>query len=102
MIFNETAITQIRGDDKKYAVPALASGQKIVLLHDDTEPHMPGCRRMKKGRYLVVNVGDSFNRKVLPAKSYDLKLDRMNASYEWSINTVAIDKAISLGLITAE
>ena len=102
MILNGISIGQVRGDDKKYAIPALKAGQKFEILYNDTSAKCPGVRSTKAGRYVIEQVRDSFNQKIKPAKSYVFKLDRKNATYEWWYNTVAIDKCVELGLIILE
>jgi len=99
MIFNGIEFSQLRGDDKFWSTPVLEKGSKILLLHDDETHPLPGSRSMKKGRYIVVDVCDSFNKNIKPGKVYELKRDRANAKYTWMYNTVPIDKAMTRGAI---
>lgn len=73
--------------------PQLSVDTIFDLLFDDTETSINGCKRMKKGKYRVVNIREPFmtNMKHLV---YVIKSNRSNASYEWAISTEAIDFAI--------
>lgn len=97
MIFNNIDINVTKQEANKYKEPKLVAGSKIILLFDDTD-YFPGCRKMKKGKYIIKKVSDGILSKV-PYKNYEISCDRKNSTYEWHVHTEAIDKAIDLGLI---
>ena len=95
MKFNGTEVYAAMGDQKRFPVPVLKVGQKIRLLHDDETMPLPGSRAMKKGVYVVINVGPS----VGSGFAYRLVKDTKNSRYDHRYNTIAIDKAILQGFI---
>jgi len=96
MILNGIEISELRGDNKIYQTPKLKANEKIKLLYDDTSTKIPGCKKMKKGNYIIKKIRNTYFGK---GQVYEIFSDRINAKYEFPINTIAIDKAIELNLI---
>lgn len=97
MILNGTEYYQGRGDAVKFANPKLTAGDTIQVLYDDTDPPLPGTKRMTAGYYTVKNVRDSFSTNF--GMIYELvKIRSKNVFY---MSTIAIDKAILGGVINA-
>ena len=83
---------------RKYAEPKLLMGQIFTLKFSDTSVGLPGCKKMKKGRYIVVSVHPTPFTKVKGLWSYDIMCFRKGAKYIWGMATTVIDQAIDIGL----
>jgi hypothetical protein len=98
MIFNGVDYYEGRGDKHKYTQPKLKVGDTIKLLYDDTEPALPGGRRMKRGNYVVKRIRTSFGSE----DSLVYVLVKNGAKYEFGMYTIPIDKAIEGGAIVVD
>jgi hypothetical protein len=87
-----------RGDKRKYTQPKLKVGDTIKLLYDDTEPALPGSRRMKRGNYVVQKIRTCLFRK----DSLVYVLVKNGAKYKFCMYTIPIDKAIEGGAIVVD
>jgi hypothetical protein len=96
MQFNNIFFFEKIGDAKLYSSPALNVGDIIDIKFNNTDVHIPGTRQLKAGKYEILKY-----RKALTSTGsvYDFKSIRKNAKYIFSINTIAIDKALESGFI---
>jgi hypothetical protein len=81
-----------------YLQPKLQVGDKIEFLASDEENYVGG-HNIKKGRYIIVQVRPSWFTKVKWLNTYVFLSDRMNAKYDHSYCTGAIDKLIDMGIV---
>lgn len=98
MKFNGVDYYEGMGDKYKYTQPKLQVGDTIKLSYDDQEFVLPGCRRMKRGNYVVQQIRTSFGRK----DSLVYVLVKNGAKYEFCMFTIPIDKAIDAGVIVVQ
>jgi len=98
MKFNGVDYYEGMGDKHKYTQPKLKVGDTIKLLYDDTEPALPGSRRMKRGNYVVQKIRTSFSSK----DSFVYVLVKNGAKYEFCMYTIPVDKAIEGGAIVVD
>ena len=98
MIFNGVDYYEGRGDKRKYTQPKLKVGDTIKLLYDDTEPALPGGRRMKRGNYVVQRIRTSFGSE----DSLVYELVKNGAKYVFCMFTIPIDKAIEGSAIVVD
>lgn len=95
MIFNGVEYCEFRDDYKKYKTPKLKIGDAIKLLFDDeVKNYLPGCKKMKKGEYVVIDLRKSFQDDIV----YDLRKKGSKNNVN-GIYFIAIDKAIEAGAI---
>lgn len=97
MIFNSIEVNVVRGDRHRFSPPLIEREGILKVLYDDTASKFaPGQRRLKRGKYVVVAVRDSFAG---AGQVYGLKRQAKNSRYIHYLDTAAIDKAVDLGLI---
>lgn len=78
--------------------PKLQIGSVIEFLYNDTSTSIVGCKKIKKGKYRVINIREPLmsNMRYLV---YILVSNRSNATYEWAISTEVIDYSIEKGYV---
>ena len=89
MIFNGINIPIGPKEVKKFAVPTLAKGDWIRLLHDDENPALPGSKQLKNGLYKVEDV-----RSALSSTGLIYVLLKKGSKIPFFIFTTYIDVAI--------